>query len=47
MTVDNGRDAAVQGTGTVPAGGGLVTVTLAPAVELRDATFVAVSVQGP
>ena len=47
MTVDNGRDAAVQGTVTVPAGGGRVTVTLAQAVELLEATFVAVSVQGP
>ena len=47
VTVDNGRDAAVQGTVTVPAGGGRVTVTLAQAVELLEAVFVAVSVQGP
>lgn len=47
VTVRNGTDAAQEGTGTIPAGGGSVTVTLASAVPLKEAHFIGVFLQGP
>jgi hypothetical protein len=46
VTVRNGTDPASEGTATIPAGGGTVTVTLATAVPLKDSHLV-VFLEGP
>ena len=46
VTVNNGL-ANSSGSGTVPAGGGSMTVTLAAAVALREADEVDVAIAGP
>jgi hypothetical protein len=45
-TVDNGTSSS-SGTGTVPAGGGSMTVTLSAAVPAKDGEEIDVAITGP
>ncbi|MGH8991272.1 MAG: hypothetical protein ACRDZ7_07080 [Acidimicrobiia bacterium] len=48
VTVHNGGpDPAREGTATIPAGGGTVTVTLASAVPLKDSHMIGIFLQAP
>jgi hypothetical protein len=47
VTVSNNTDPVQEATKAIPAGGGTVNVPLATAVPLKDAHFVAVTLQGP
>ena len=47
VTVNNNTDPAQEVTGAIPGGGGSVNLTLATPVPLKDAHFVAVTLQGP
>lgn len=47
VAVKNATDPVQEATKTIPAGGGTVNVPLSTAVPLKDAHFVAVTLQGP
>jgi hypothetical protein len=47
LTVSNNTDPVQEATKAIPAGGGTVNVPLTTAVPLKDAHFVAVTLQGP
>jgi hypothetical protein len=47
VAVKNGTDPVQEATKAIPAGGGTVNVPLTTAVPLKDAHFVAVTLEGP